>query len=261
MTAARYLRLLLLLIPALAQAETPFLSGSRDPRIKLVLYDTLSVIEIVGFYGFEQTLSFAASERIQTATIGDSLAWQVTPNASGNKLFLKPLEPRAHTNLTVVTERRTYNFELRAIQPGPSGASTYEVRFVYPEDLAVASNPAMARPAPSPAGSTAPHHAVTSAHSNPADWNFDYSFKGPRDVAPLRVFDDGQFTYFQLRAATPVPAIFAVERDRHETLVNFHVAGKFVVVEQTAGQFTLRSSAGVVCVFNHAGAATSAPVP
>jgi type IV secretion system protein VirB9 len=258
MTPARYLPLLLLLLPLFGHAETPFLSNSRDPRIKLVLYDTLSVIEIVGFYGFEQTLSFASAERIQSATIGDSLAWQVTPNAAGNKLFLKPLEPRAHTNLTVVTDRRTYNFELKAIQPGPSGASTYEIRFIYPEDLAVSGGSPTGRLPPAPAASLESHRIAAPSHPNPATWNFDYSFKGSGELAPLRVFDDGQFTYFQLRKPTPVPAIFAVEHDRHETLVNFHVSGKFIVVEQTAAQFTLRSSGEMVCVFNHAVAPVSA---
>ena len=43
--------------------------------------------------------------------------------------------------------------------------------------------------------------------------------------------------------------------------VNFHVAGKFIVVEQIAAQFTLRSSAGILCVFNHAAPAVSAAFP
>ena len=66
------------------------------------------------------------------------------------------------------------------------------------------------------------------------------------------MFDDGQFTYFQFRERQDVPAIFFVADGKNESLLNYHVSGKYVVVERTGRQFTLRSREGEVCVYNEA---------
>ena len=30
-------------------------------------------------------------------------------------------------------------------------------------------------------------------------YNFNYTFSGPDEIAPVKVFDDGEFTYFEFR--------------------------------------------------------------
>ena len=57
---------------------------------------------------------FARDERIENVAVGDSSAWQITPNRRASLLFVKPPTARSRTNMTVVTDRRTYMFDLVA---------------------------------------------------------------------------------------------------------------------------------------------------
>ena len=62
----------------------------------------------------QATIRFAEDESIENVAIGDSNAWQVTPNKRANLLFVKPLLTRVSTNMTVVIDKRTYLFDLVA---------------------------------------------------------------------------------------------------------------------------------------------------
>ncbi len=93
-----------------------------------------------------------------------------------------------------------------------------------------------------------PQHHVAAANKK-LNWN--YRFSGNPQLLPLHVYDDGQFTYFELAANAPVPAIFAVEdKQGKEMTVNTRREGKYIVVQRTAPQFTLRQGSMVTSVFN-----------
>ena len=68
---------------------------------------------------------------------------------------------------------------------------------------------------------------------------------------PKHVFDDGQFTYFELSNNGAVPAIFAVDdKSGKESTVNVRRQGKYLVVLRLAPQFTLRQGHLTTSVFN-----------
>src|SRR6187402_147784 len=96
--------LLLLAAPALA-AESPR-PGIIDPHIQSTLWNPDEVVRLRGRFGFQTTIEFDPSERIENVAIGDALGWQVTPNKRANRLFVKPIDRRASTNMTDVTDRR-----------------------------------------------------------------------------------------------------------------------------------------------------------
>lgn len=236
----------LLLAATAAQAERRPEPGTFDPRIRTVTYNPNDVVVIQGFYGYAQMIEFARAESVQNIAIGDSLAWQVSPNDAGNRLFLKPVEPDARTNLAVVTNKRSYNFELVAAAEG-ARSTTYAVRFRYPEDVQAELNREVAAVQKQKEQEVAPERGDIP----PEQWNLDYSYQGDPKMAPIHVFDDTKFTYFQFRERQEVPAIFLVGPDQNESLVNFHVDGKYVVVQRTGRQFTLRYGGGsVICVYN-----------
>src|SRR5205085_7069271 len=80
------------------------------------------------------TIRFSEDEHIENVAIGDSTKWQVTPNKRANLLFVKPLADRAVTNMTVVTDRRTYLFDLVA---SPTARDPlYVLSFKYPAEEA-----------------------------------------------------------------------------------------------------------------------------
>jgi type IV secretion system protein VirB9 len=185
--------------------------------------------------GYQFMLEFASSERIETVSIGDSLAWQVTPNRRSDVLFIKPIAHSGDTNLTVLTDQRRYAFELRVEPPQPGVPVLYIARMVYPE-------PARAQPVEAPVVSEAP----------PVVSNSSYSVTGSTAVRPIRIFDDGQVTYFEWAKDGGVPAIFAVAADGSESLVNYVVRGPYIVVDQIGWRFKLRDGKEVATVENHA---------
>ncbi len=227
---------LLTAAPAAAVAVPP---GPIDPRIRTIVYNPREVVTIVGQLGYQMVLSFGVGERIENISVGDSLGWQVTPNKKADLLFLKPIDRLPSTNMTIVTNLRRYNFELIAVASSTRRAQTYDIRFVYPnEELAVTS-------------AAIPETPVSDA-TPPDGWNFAYSYDGSKVTLPARVFDDGRFTYFQWPVTVDTPAVFAVQPDGKEALVNHITRGRYLVVEQVAAQFVLRSGSEVTKVYNDA---------
>lgn len=218
---------LALMTAPLAAVESPR-PGIVDPHIQSIFWDADEVVRLRGRFGFQTMVEFDASERIENVAIGDALGWQVTPNKRANKLFLKPIDRRAVTNMTVVTDRRTYNF---ALSVAPSGAVTpWVLRFIYPAPVVVME---IAQPKPA---------------IDPNSFNRSYTMTGARDLLPAEVFDDGRLTYFSWAANLAAPAIFAVAPDGRETLVNYAVRDGRTVVQQTAGRFILRSGKAMATV-------------
>ena len=161
--------------------------GPNDPRIRVVRYDPNEVIELEGTLGYAMSVEFSENEKIENVAIGDSQAWQVTPNRRANLLFVKPMRRDAVTNMAVYTNLRRYMFDLSV---GPDQGARdrniiFGVRFDYPE----------------------PARAVVAADQGPpkpqmpSDVNHAYSYEGSSKNLPTRVFDDGHSTYFTFSAA------------------------------------------------------------
>jgi type IV secretion system protein VirB9 len=225
----------LFLTCAVAQAADVPRPGSLDPRIQTILYDPNQVVLLRGTLGYQFMLEFAPGEKIETVSIGDSLAWQVTPNRHSDVLFIKPIAQSGNTNLTVLTDERRYAFELRVDQPHAGTPVLYVARMVYPQK--VEAVPTDAPPPP---------------EAPPVMANTSYVVTGSMALKPSRIFDDGQMTYFQFPQNGAVPAIFAVQADGSESLVNYVVRGPYIVVEQVAGRFKLRDGKEVATVEFHA---------
>lgn len=203
-----------------------------DSRIQWVEYDPDQVILLQGSIGYQIMVEFSPGEVLENVAIGDSLAWQVTANKSANRLFLKPLDPLAVTNLTVVTSERRYLFELRVAAPNSTIVTPFVLRFNYPQPvMAVAVPPEAERP--------------------PEVVNSNYGISGPAESRPSQVFDDGHMVYFQWPADAEVPAIFAVSADGAESLINYSVRDGYIVVDQLSPRFSLRDGKQVVTVVNY----------
>ncbi len=207
--------LLLSSSPSFAQTAPP------DERLRVVEYSADQIVPLRGHLGYQMMIEFNADERIENVSIGDSLAWQVTPNRAATVLFIKPLQRRAATNMNVVTNRRLYSFDLSAaIARSPADpAIIYRVSFRYP--LSEAPAPSEATPPPAPV------------------FNFHYTYPSSDRLAPRRVFDDGASTYFEFPAGTDLPAIFILDGEDEE-VANAQARGEFLVVDRLAPAFVLR---------------------
>lgn len=208
--------------------------SSGDPRIHVIDYDPAEVVVLRGTLGYQTLLEFAPDEHIENVAVGDSMGWQVTPNRKGDLLFVKPMSEVPITNMTVVTNLRHYLFELR-VQPRSDDKSIlYTLRFQYPQ-AAVAMPVAAPPPAP---------------EQQPLVVNAAYSYEGTTKNVPTRIFDDGHVTYFQFRDGDAYPAIFSVDADKGEVVVNSYMRTGFVAVDTIARGFVLRQGSEVGHIYN-----------
>lgn len=104
---------------------------TTDSRIKTYVYSPNEVYLLVLHFGFQSSIEFGKNEAIETITLGDSYAWKITP--LGNRLFIKPMERDIRTNMTVITNRQTYQFDIVAkeLEAGDEKDLVYVMRFQY----------------------------------------------------------------------------------------------------------------------------------
>jgi len=109
-----------------AWAEMPI---AVDTRIKTFIYTPNEVFIIKVNYGYQTFIEFSPSEVIKTIAAGDAVSWSITP--SGNKIFIKTLEKTGKTNISVITDKRSYIFDLiaRDNTDEVDRELTYAVRF------------------------------------------------------------------------------------------------------------------------------------
>lgn len=220
----------LLATPVLMGAAAP--AQARDERLTQRLYNPDEVVRIDGRMGVQATVAFADEEHIENVAIGDSESWQITPNKRANLLFVKPLAAAARTNMTVVTDKHTYYFDLIA---GPRANPLYALKFTYPAE-------------PKPANAGAPAVALTDAERaamdaepvDPAQLNFAWVTKGPPKLLPQRLYDDGEMTYAVWAKDVPVPAILVTNEKGDEGPVNFSVRGETIVIDGVPSRIVLR---------------------
>lgn len=203
---------------------------TADYRVKVVQHDPNNIVILKARYGYQTQISFSPNETIQSVSIGDSLAWQAVP--VNNNLFVKPVA-QSTTNMTVLTNTNSYNFQLDSSDTRAS--PTYKLQFSYSEG-----------------GYDQSGNSNTVGSFDPEKINWKYSFTGDKSLAPIEAFDNGQFTYFRFKSdgMSHVPSIFIVDKNRNETLVNYHLQGKYLVINSVAKQFTLRDGDYVTSVYN-----------
>lgn len=212
--------------------------GRVDTRVRDVVYNKDNVTAIDASYGTSTMIELQPDEKIETLALGDSIAWKVEPNRKGDIIFVKPVDKNAQSNLNVVTDKRIYSFLLRSNTRPPSG-QIYAVRFRFPDDEASTKLLAQAKErAANP----------NLKDLNIANANSDYGYKGSSVNKPVAVFDDGTKTWFRFEGETP--AVYIVDADRNESLVNFRTEGPYVIVDKVSPQWTLRNGQESTCIFN-----------
>ena len=87
---------------------------TTDSRIKNYIYSPNEVYLLTLKTGFQSTVEFDKNESIETIMLGDPYAWQITP--LNHRLFIKPTEANIHTNMTMITNRRIYHFDIVSIE-------------------------------------------------------------------------------------------------------------------------------------------------
>lgn len=203
-----------------AHAQVRPQPGSGDPRLQTVDYRPDQVVQISGAVGYQLAIELAPDETVRSIALGDTGAWTATVDKNGNRLFLKALIANVLTNMTVVTDVRTYAFDLEGLSQASSTAP-YTIRFNYP------SVPAMGM-FPVPGGMA------------PAKMTGGYRVRGDRAIRPSAISDDGNRTYIEWPADTPLPATYIRESGGRETLANGYMRGQFYVIDSVETHLVFR---------------------
>jgi len=208
-----------------------------DPRLVERFYSADEVVTIQGHTNVQATIRFADDEHIENVAVGDSQKWQITPNRRANLLFVKPLTERAATNMTVVTDKRTYLFDLVA---SPANRNPlYVLSFRYPEEpeeVQQAEAPVDEANSIELAAATDPYAVV-----DPTQLNFAWSTRGETKLLPASIYDDGNATFLTWASDTVLPAILIKDQKGAEGPVNYAVRGDVIVVEGVPREIILRS--------------------
>ncbi len=219
---------------AIAQMQV---SAHSDHRIRSMLYVPDQVVRLRGWVGYHVDLEFEPGESFVTLGGGDLAG--LTYGAYGNNLVLKPKAPTVRTNLTVFTNKRTYviDYAVSAGRPDVfADELVYSLRFSYPP-IAV----------PAPAEQIAEDLA---ASPGARFQNMEYWYCGNSLLQPVAASDDGVHTRLRFGPSAELPAIFVRSDDGTESLLNYSMEGRDMVIHRVARHFILRRGKLVGCVTN-----------
>jgi type IV secretion system protein VirB9 len=265
---------------ALGVASLAAPAAAQDSRLVERIYDDSEVVVIDGKLGVQATIGFGTDERIENVAVGDAEQWQIMPNKRADLLFVKPLTADARTNMTVVTDRHTYFFDLVA---SPRAEPIYMLRFTYgarssvPE-LAVAEDaeesvtdapqvaeapPAARAPdaaiaavdptgtSPEPARANLVASTIEQAQASsgeagpdPALLNFAWERSGTKRLLPARVYDNGKETYLLWGQGQDVPSILVRDAAGDLSPAQFDIRGNTIVIDGVPTAIVLRGGRG-----------------
>ena len=82
-----------------------------DPRLKYYVYRENEVYAYTGYAEIQSRIDLDPTEQIVTISMGNAAGlWDILP--SGYRIFIKPRVMDAKTNMTIITSKRIYYFEL-----------------------------------------------------------------------------------------------------------------------------------------------------
>jgi type IV secretion system protein VirB9 len=226
-----------------------------DSRIKTIIYNPNEIIELTFHYGFQSFIELEEDEEIDVISLGESFPWKIT--TVGKRLFIRPLQINTNTNMTIITNKRTYMFQLKSDSYEGKGDEEliYSVRFFYPSGTEKI-----------PTIKSANYSDITSVNSNSEEdqqivlnnfkrgviLNFDYLMTGDNENIKLKkAFDDGISTYFEFGSKELIPTIYYVDINGKENILKYFRDGPYIVVNTVQMQYSLRITGEVLCIFNN----------
>lgn len=242
-----------LLLPLLSNAEITPLKGNFDPRVRIVDYNPQNVIKLSTFFGVSTHVQFGDGETIRDVAVGDDQAWNIKPR--GSHLFIKPQATHADTNVTVITDKRTYQFAL-IVQPRPRRDSSawsdpnliFSLTFRYPDEEAAR---VAAESRKNAVKDRLGEIKSKLSDANKEGQNFDYWVAGSEEISPTAARDDGRFIYLTFSNNRDMPAVYSVDTTGNEALINTNVIeGNTIVIQRLVPSLMLRKGTAVASVIN-----------
>jgi len=216
--------------------------SAYDSRIRTIVYNPDNVVQLDSVIGIATHIVLEEDESYITHVFGDAQSYSF--NVTNNHLFIKPCAENADTNLIVVTNRRNYTFRL-TFQPSISSSkSVYQLIFSYPDSEFKTQQAVKLK------------DNLEQGWSEPLDQvNLNYTMSGDIDIAPINVWDNNGFTNFKFLNHQDIPAIYMVDGENQESIVNHHVIGagnNITRLHKVNAKWILRLGERALAIYNEA---------
>lgn len=238
-----------LLAPLLAHAapkpkEVPVdvaavaIPAPKENRIVRYTYSPDVIFRVLAAPNLTTHLELGEDEGVkETPAIGDQAQWMVT--GGPRHLFIKPLRFDLETSLTVVTNKRTYQFQL--IAGKTPGAQVFQkISFVYPDREMEVKLRKETDTAVAEAEQNRLSSQVVATNVDPASLDFGYKIDGDASFKPTAVYTNGKFTFLVMPNTQDSPAIFLLDDEDNPSLINYQVKANMIVVERVAAKLLLK---------------------
>lgn len=238
-----------LMIPVLVQAApaskneavdtaAQAIPAPKENRIVRYTYSPDVIFRIQSLPNLTTHLELGEDEGVkETPAIGDQAQWMVT--GGPRHLFIKPLRFDLETSLTVVTNKRTYQFQL--ISGRAAGAQVFQkVSFMYPDREMEVKLRKETETAAVEAEQNRLAGQVVATNVDPAMLDFGFKIEGDAPFRPRTAYTNGKFTFLVMPNTQDSPAIFLLDDDDKPSLINYQVKANMIVVERLANKLLLK---------------------
>lgn len=237
-----------LMVPAAVQAAAPktvtvdvaaqAIPAPKENRIVRYTYSPDVIFRVLSVPNLTTHLELGEDEGVkETPAIGDQAQWMVT--GGPRHLFIKPLRFDLETSLTVVTNKRTYQFQL--ISGRSAGSQVFQkVSFLYPDREMEVKLRKETETAVVEAEQNRLAGQVVASNVDPASLDFGFKIEGEAPFKPTAVYTNGKFTFMVMPNSQDSPAIFLLDDDDNPSLINYQVKSNMIVVERVAAKLLLK---------------------
>lgn len=245
---------------------------TTDSRIKTFIFNENEVYKLDFQYGYQSSIEFGLKESFETISVGNSNSWKITP--VNRRIFIKPLDGDSKTNMTVITNKNVYHFDLHSHYPGRylDNNLVYVARFFHPEKNTNSMKP-LVESAKYPANKSgnnfssssygasgmnvkyngsplvSNNYASKQQMQNKPSYNYNYTLTGPEQISPMQIFDDGSKTYFLLNNIITKPEFYSKSFNGNLSPIRHYKMGKYVVVDKISQQFVMKNNGQQVNIY------------
>lgn len=221
-----------------ASISAPY-NSPLDSRVKFYAYNADVVYTLPITVGMHTHIQLGADEvLIEKPKLGETIQWRITGNE--HNLYIKALQPNTSTSLTLITDKRSYQFEI--VSTTESSKRIQKAYFTYPDEDEKMELTLQHQIKDKKGEGQRLDSLKVSTSVDPAQLNFNYTVTGTAAFKPSAVYDDGKFTYFRLPATQDLPAIFMLEEGSRNKLspINYAVKGDQIIIERMAKNFVMK---------------------
>lgn len=223
--------------------------GGLDSRVRVFAYSPDVVYTLQVTVGMHTHIPLGADEElIEKPKLGEVIQWRVSGNEKN--LYIKALKSDTTTSMTLVTDKRVYQFELVATTK--AAERIQKAYFVYPDDEERMAFTQQVRADKASASSAAEEgrkreQELSAEPINPSNLSF-YRVEGKKEYERMYAYDDGRHTWMRMPPGIQdLPAVFMVGDDGKLMPVNYTVSDRkgkddrdVIKIERTSPKWLLK---------------------